>query len=170
MLVQALQAGTPLNFGYGEPVDLTRAKDWPADRRVPGEALRAALLKSEISPDPRGLTIYNAYITGRADLADLRLPYGLSFNSCAFQHVNDWQRLTVTSLQLRDCRMLHLNLEGADIDGPIDLDGLVAIEVTARGASIGGNLSVQGATLTNEGRIALTLSQAEIKGVSTSRL
>ena len=44
-LVQALEDGTMLDLAPGEGVDASQAADWPAPRRLPGEALRAALLK-----------------------------------------------------------------------------------------------------------------------------
>jgi hypothetical protein len=56
-LVQALKNGTPLDLARGEDLDLTQAADWPASRRMPGEALRAALLTPDVRPDPRSLKI-----------------------------------------------------------------------------------------------------------------
>jgi hypothetical protein len=99
-LLQALRDGTVLDLAPGEDVDVTQAARWPESRRLPGDALRAALLAPDIGPEPRGLRIRAAYITGPADLADLRLPHGLSFDSCAFEQPADWQRLTVANLHL----------------------------------------------------------------------
>ena len=77
-LMQALQDGTPLDLAPGEDVDVNQAAGWPVSHRLPGEALRDALLNSDLRADPRGLTIRAAYITGPTDLADLRLPHGLA--------------------------------------------------------------------------------------------
>jgi len=75
-LVQALKDGTPLDLAPLEDVDVSLARDWPAPRRLPGEALRAALLSSDLRPDPRGLKIRAAYITGITDhFATSRWPW-----------------------------------------------------------------------------------------------
>ena len=129
-----------------------------------GEALRDALLNSDLRADPRGLTIRAAYITGPTDLADLRLPHGLRFDSCAFEQPADWQRLTVANLRLADCTTPSLALNEAHIDGTLDLDGISTTTVTAEGAIIGGVLSLFGATLTNEDGVALGLDRIIVKG------
>jgi hypothetical protein len=61
-LVQALQDGTPLDLAPGEDADVSQAADWPDNRRLWGDALPAALLKSDLKPDPHGLKIRAAYI------------------------------------------------------------------------------------------------------------
>jgi hypothetical protein len=190
-LVSALENGAPLDLAPGEDVDPTQAAGWPGSRRLPGEALRAALLKPGVKPDPRGLRIRAAHITGLTDLADLEVQYGLHFDSCAFDQPADWRRLTVAYLSLTRCAMPALNLGEADISGDLSLrattfsnargvalgldrasikryallDSMtVTGEVWALGASIGSDLSLQGASLTNKGEKALVLEGAEIKG------
>ena len=163
-LVRALHDGAALDLAPGKPVDITKAAAWPVSRRLPGEALRAALLKPDVRPNPRGLKIRAACITGLADLADLRLPYGLSFDRCVFEQRADWQRLTVANLHLTDCMMPALTLDEVDIDGTLDLSGLVATSVMANGAIMGGDLKLTKATLTNEGDIALALDHAHVRG------
>jgi uncharacterized protein YjbI with pentapeptide repeats len=116
-----------------------------------------------VTPDPQGLKIRAAYITGRTDLADLRLPYGLSFNFCAFERAADWQRLTVTHLHLTHCQAPALILDEAKIDGMLNLVGLAATEVSADRAMIG-DLNLQWVALFNEGGVALHLDGANIKG------
>ena len=117
-LVRALQDGTVVDLAPGEKIHLTKAnltkvESWPKSRGLPGEALRDALLNSDIKPDPRGLKIRAAYITGITDLADLRLSLGLQFDSCVFEQPADWSRLTVASLRLTDCTMSGLTLDHA---------------------------------------------------------
>jgi hypothetical protein len=163
-LVQALEAGTVLDLAPGEDLDLTQAARWPESRQLPGDALRAALLTPGVLPGPRGLRIRAAYVSGLADLADLRLTYGLSFDSCAFEQPADWQRLTVAHLHLTHCLMPALSLDGVHIDGDLGLAGLTAPEVIANGANISGDLDLTNATLTNEGGIALALDRAQVKG------
>jgi hypothetical protein len=191
VLVQELEDGTPLDLAPGEDVDVSQAPGWPASRRLPGEALRAALLTSDVRPDPRGLRIRAAYITAITDLADLRVPYGLHFDSCAFEESADWSRMTVANLRLIRCMAPGLTLDEAHIAGGLNLEGTtltnkggVALSldraeikgsaflnpvtvtgvVRALGATIGGELNLEGATLTNKGGDALYLDGAEIKG------
>jgi hypothetical protein len=163
-LVQALHDGGVLDFASGEDVEVTQAAAWPVSRRLPGEALRAALLEPDVRPNPQGLKIRAAYITGLADLADLRLPHGLSFDFCAFEHPADWQGLTVANLHMTDCMIPALTLDEVHIDGTLDLAGLAATRVMANGAIIGADLKLTKATLTNEGDIALALDRAHVKG------
>ena len=189
-LVQHLTDGTPLDLAEGEDLDLIQAAGWPDSRRVPGEALRAALLNPDVRPDPRGLKIRAAYITGITDLADLRLSFGLHFDSCAFEQLADWSRLTVARLSLIDCAIPGLNLkeayigelelqgatltnegdvalglDGAEVKGDAFLNSLtVTGRVAAAAATIGGQLRLEEATLTNEGGVALGLDFAEVKG------
>jgi hypothetical protein len=163
-LVQAIKDGRELDFAPGEDVDSTQAANWPESRRLPGEALRAALLEPDVRPDPRGLLIRGAYITGLTDLADLRVPYGLDFESCAFELPARWPGLRVADLHLHSCATPTLTLNGANIDGMLQLDGLTANEVWAPGSTIGGRLHLGGATLTNGGGFALFLDGAYIKG------
>jgi hypothetical protein len=42
--VQTLQDGNMLDLAPGEDVDVGQAAGWPASRRLPGEALRGALV------------------------------------------------------------------------------------------------------------------------------
>ena len=140
-----------------------QAVDWPASRRLPGEALAAALLTPDVRPNHQGLKIRGAYITGLTDLADLKLSHGLSFDYCAFEQAVDWQRLTVANLHLTNCMMPALTLDEVNIDGTVDLASLAATEVNANGANIG-DLNLRNATLTNKGRTALSLDHAHVKG------
>jgi hypothetical protein len=160
-LLQALEDGRPLDLAPGEDVDVSH---WPESRRLPGEALRAALLQPDVRPDPRGLKIRRAYITGSADLAGLKLPHALSFDRCAFEQRALWSRLTVAHLHLTECTTRALVLNEAHIDGQLNLDGLRATTAAAVGITIGSDLSLRAATLTNNGESALLLDRADIKG------
>jgi hypothetical protein len=142
-LVKALEDGTVLDLAPGEDVDVSQAAEWPDPQRLPGGALRAALLEPDVKPDPRGLKIRGAYITGITDLADLRLAFGLHFDSCAFEESAEWPRLTVASLELIECTTSRLDLDGCHI---------------------GGDLILSRATFASPNEPALSLADAEIKG------
>jgi hypothetical protein len=189
--MRALQDGAQLDLSRGQDVDVSHATEWSAARRLPGEALRAALLKPDVRADPRGLTIRGAYITGLTDLADLRLAFGLHFESCDFEQPADWSRLMVASLRLTDCTMSGLTLDHAHINEVLDLQGVILTnkggtaldldsaeikggallkrsaatgEVRAVGVTIGGQFDLRGTKLNNGGGVALALDGADIKG------
>lgn len=132
---------------------------------MPGEALRAALLQPDLKPHPRGLSISAAYITGEVDLSEFRIPYSLRFPDCAFEQPLNWNRLTISGmLGLAGCVTLSVNLGEAEIKGSALLRALRATgEVRAIDATIGGQLNLEGAILTNEGGYVLWLGGAEIK-------
>jgi hypothetical protein len=188
-LVKALDDGTGVDLAPGEAVDVSQAPGWPDPRRLPGEALRAALLEPDVKPDPRGLMIRGAYITGTTDLADLTLTFGLEFDSCAFEQLASWQRLTVASLRVIRCTMsglilqeAHMNelalrrstlinlggralsLDGGYVRGRVDLTGVTMIgELGATCATIAGQFDLGDATITNEGGVALLLDGADVR-------
>ena len=164
-IVQAITTGTTLDLAPGEFFFATRGDRWPAHRQLPGQALRAALLKPDLKPDPRGLSIRAALITGEADLAEVRIPYSLRFLDCAFEQPVNWRRLTISGiLSLAGCVTLSVNLDQAEIKGGAFLDHLDATgEVSALAATIGGPLDLQNAILTNAGGLALGLDGAEIR-------
>jgi hypothetical protein len=137
----SLKDGTVLDLAPGEKVDVSQAASWPESRRLPGEALREALLRSDIEPDPRGMKIRAAYIRGIIDLADFRFSFSLDFDSCIFEQLADWSRLTIAGLRLANCTTSGLTLNDAHI---------------------GGLLFLSGATLANEGGDALSLASAQL--------
>jgi hypothetical protein len=139
---------------------VSQAAGWPVRRWPPGTALRAALLNPDVRPDPRGLKIRGAYITGITDLADLRLSFGVPFDSCAFEESADWSRLRVARLGLTP----YLRSPSGMPTSTEPSSGLSASQVAAVGATIGGQLVLRGATLTNEGGVALNLARAGING------
>jgi hypothetical protein len=167
-IVEAIKTGTGLDLTPGEAVDPQQADSWPPSRQLPGEALRAALLQPDVTPDPRGLRIRAAHVTAEADLADLRIGHSLKFEYCAFEQPLDWSRITTSgSLGLYGCAMSSLTLDNAEIKGSVFLGNLTATgEVRAVAATIGGQLDLEDANLTNEGGVALNLDSAEIKGAA----
>ena len=82
-IVQAIETGAELDLARGETVDPQHAESWPASRQLPGEALRAALIQPDVSPDPRGLKIRAAHITGEVELAELHIVHSLQFECCS---------------------------------------------------------------------------------------
>jgi hypothetical protein len=165
-IVQAIQTGTMLDLAPGETADPQQAENWPTSRRLPGEALRAALLWSDVTPDPRGLHIRAAQITGEVDFTGLHVGHSLQFEYCALEQPLDWSRITISGiLGLYQCVTPSLTLDNAEIKGGAFLGNMTATgEVRAIGATIGGELNLSDANLTNQGGTALNLDGTEIKG------
>jgi hypothetical protein len=165
-IVEAIKTGTELDLAPDETVDAQQADNWPASRQLPGGALRAALLQPDIKPDPRGLRIRAACIIGDVDLAEFRIPYSLRFTDCAFEQPLRWTSLTISGvLGLAGCLTLSVDLDDAEIKSDAFLQGLRATGVVRGiGATIGGVLDLNDATLTNDGGHALILDTAVIKG------
>jgi hypothetical protein len=164
-IVQAIEKGEELDLAPGETIDPQQADNWPTSRHLPGEALREAFLQPGIEPDPRGLSIRAAYVTGETDLVGFHIPHGLSFQDCAFEQPLVWARLIISGVfSLSGCVTLSVNLDRAEIKGSALLDGLTATGgVQALSAIIEGELDLQGATLIGQGGDALNLSGAKIK-------
>jgi hypothetical protein len=164
-IVQAIEKGEELDLAPGETIDPQQADKWPTSRRLPGEALREALLQSGIEPDPRGLSIRAAYVTGETELFGFHIPHSLWFEDCAFEEPLMWTGLIISGFfGLSGCVTLSVNLDRAEINGPVHLDGLTATGgVQALGAIIEGELFLQDATLIGRGGDALNLSRAKIK-------
>jgi len=167
-LQQAARTGGPLDVAVGVPdsdLDPAQGGGWPAARRIPAELVRSVLLDPALRPDPRGLALRGAALTGVLDLQAAELPCQLGLQLCHLAQPPNLERAIVPALGLQQCHLAGLWLDGARIDGNVFLDGLTATgEVRAPGAHIGLQLGLQGATLTNPGGDALSLDGARIDG------
>jgi hypothetical protein len=163
-IVRAIEAG--------EPLDLTsyvvQAPGQPSRSNVlPGGALREALLRRDVKPDPRGLRIRATRIIGKAELADIDVDHSLWFEGCAFEEPLDWRRMTVSGiLSLSGCKISSITVDRAEINGGAFFRGLTATDgFRAIDAKINGPLILNDADLrSKKGGIALNLEGAEING------
>jgi hypothetical protein len=138
---------------------------WPRERQVPAELLRTILLEPDLRPDPRGLRLRGAVITGILDLDHAVLPCPLMFIRSHFTQPPTLRYTTLPGLSLANCDLPGLDLDGARVDGAALLGGLTATGgVRALRAQITGQLGLQEATLTNEGGTALSLDGARVDG------
>jgi hypothetical protein len=143
----------------------TESSTWPPSRHVPAEMLRAVLVDSSLAPDPRGLRLRGARITGTLDLAHVEVPCPLVIFSSHFTARATFEYATVPALSLERCHIAGLKLAGVRIHGDAVLNGLtVTGEIYAVGAHISGAFRLIQAVLTNEGKRALSLDGARIEG------
>ncbi|MFT4218280.1 MAG: hypothetical protein QM619_14000 [Micropruina sp.] len=163
-LVTAACTGKLLDLADGEDADPANADQWPDDRRVPADAIRTALLTPDLKPDPRGLRLWGADVTGALDLDYATLPCQLTLTHCRFNEPILMQGASLQALTLSGSHVRSLDLDGAHITGSVFLDqGFNATgQVRANGAHIEGLLGMRGATLTNPNGDALSLDGAHI--------
>ncbi|KAA9393015.1 hypothetical protein FCK90_14395 [Kocuria coralli] len=164
-LREALSTGSLVDLANGQEVDLDDEGHWPADRRVPAEALRTVLLDHDLPADPHGLRIRGAMIDGMLDLQYSNIPYRLTLQDCFLPEGLLAEGSHLRWPDLSRTRLSSLNLDDGMIDGTLNLDK-TAIEggVRAIGATITGQLELNGATLSNPDGYALILDGATING------
>ncbi len=133
--------------GYDEETDPEQAV--AVGLAGPPAAVLLLLQRRTIQPRTVGLRLAGADIRGRLDLDDLQPPCRLRLGLCRL----------ADGLTLDNARIPGLSLEGWRLNGHED-----SYAVSAVGATITGQLSLSGATLTNEGGMALTLETASIGG------
>ena len=165
-LVAAIRAGESLDLTGSGSTDPSDADEWAETRTVPAEAIRAALLTRDLNPDPHGLRLSGANILGQLDLEYATVACRLDFARCRFTTALLMEGLNCPRLTLTGSHTPALDLDGAQITGTVFLDEGFTAEggVRALGATIGGQLSLSGAKLTNPNGMALALDGAQITG------
>ncbi|MBP1054453.1 hypothetical protein J6397_30375 [Rhodococcus qingshengii] len=170
-LREAARTGDPLDLAAdlaSESPDRNPAhgQAWGTERQIPAAALRAVLIDHALAVDPHGLRINGAWITGPVDLAHLLFEHPLHLRGCGFERGIDLSSSSLTELNLAGSHIISLNLEQAAITGNlIACDGFTTQgEVRALCASVGGQIDLTGATLSNPGGVALGLDGATVAG------
>ena len=167
---RAARTGLPWHLAgkasKADTIDPAQASTWSSARRVPAALIRHVVLAPDLKPDPRGLTLTGAVITGTLDLEYATCPCPLNLEYCSFEKAPRLEQATLPKLSLRRSHLPGLDLDGAHIDGNIFLTQLkVTGAVTALGAHISGSFYLgDNAVLTNEGGHALNLNGARIGG------
>ncbi|MFT4217711.1 MAG: hypothetical protein QM619_11090 [Micropruina sp.] len=164
-LRRAIRKGEAIDLLAGDNSDPIASQ--PAPRRsIPGTAIRKALLHPQLRPDPRGLAIRGAIITGQLDLRHAVVSCQLQLQDCVFEQdvlLNDSRLI---SLSLRGGHLPTLRLDRARISGALTLgDQFTAKEVTAMHCDVDGHVDLSGARLGRDGKDpALRLHNARISG------
>lgn len=165
-LTNAARTGRPLDLA-GARADLSDADHWGSERKVPAEAIRATLLNPGLDPDPYGLTVRGADVTGVLELGFSRLPCRLALQHCRFVEPVIMQQIVVPALSFSGSRLNGLDLDNAQIDGDVHLDDGFTADGTVRAlrAQIGGQLNLSRGTVRSlGGAAALALDGAVIAG------
>jgi hypothetical protein len=170
------------HVGRGEWLDLASGDEAPdeASMRSWGESrtCRASVIRDILrgrlgaDPDPHGLRLRGARISGRLDLENLATGVNLELSDCLLED----------GILARDARMARITLNGCQIEHPaeppLDVERLTCsvlslegARIVARsdagainlvGARIGGNLNCAGAKLRNGSGTALLADQLQV--------
>jgi hypothetical protein len=167
-LVEHVRRGERLDLAaHGEAVDEAAMRWWDESRTCRANVIRDILRgRCAADPDPHGLRLRGARITGRLDLDNLTTDVNLELRDCLLEEGILARDAHLASVTLKGCQMEHpaesplngdrltcsvLDLSGARIIGHADTGA-----VTLLGAHIGGSLDCTGANLHNNDGPALS--------------
>jgi hypothetical protein len=173
-LVEHVCLGERLDLAASnEAVDEAAMRSWGESRTCRATVIRD-ILRGHLAadPDPHGLLLRGARITGRLDLANLTTDVNLELKDCLLEEGILARDAHLAGLSLTGCRLEHpaepplaadrltcsvLDLSEAKITGHISA-GTVRLRggaVRLTGARIGGSLECDGASLHNDSGPAL---------------
>jgi hypothetical protein len=118
--MQAARSGELHDFAPGvadTDLDPGRADAWPRERWLPAELLRKILLDPELTPDPRGLRLRAALVTGSLDLDHVTLPCSLALVRSHVANAATLRFAALPQLVLQDSHVAGLDLDGVQIGG-----------------------------------------------------
>jgi hypothetical protein len=160
----AIEAGTLVELPLGAPAadDPAKGANWGEDRQVRAQLL-VELLTGRTSPNdarPRALKLASARITGTLDLEAAILACPLILQGCSFDEAVNLNEAQAPTVSLPGCHLPGLNAKQLETRGSLELDrGFTTYsQVNLRGARIGGDLVLDGATLNNPDGVALDAS------------
>lgn len=167
-LIRHAHSGTPLDLAPDVPDEglaRERTDTWLHERTIPANAIRRALLSKQLSPDPRGLTIRAARITGTLDIDYAVIPCRLAILASLIEGQFSAEHAQFKALNLTGCHTRGVNIASAHFNGDCNLSDIRSVGgVNATSASIGGHLALTDAELINPGGDVLTLDNARIDG------
>ena len=123
LLVANVCSGEPLDLIpdvlAGETIDEDTMRSWGPSQTCSATVIRD-ILRGELAadPDPRGLQLRGAKITGRLDLENLSTKVSFELTDCLLEQGVIAREARMTSVSLRGCRLEH------PIDPPLDAAGL----------------------------------------------
>jgi hypothetical protein len=163
-LVDAAASGDVLECSQ-LPIEQLSATDDP-EHTIRAELLRELLLKRcNKPPDPRGVRLRGARITGTLDLTQVEAAVGLQLWGCNFDHRLLLKGAHLPWLSLTDSCVPALAADRLQVDGGLFLDGgFRAIGVRLLGGRITGQLVLSGAVLINEAGPALVGDGLQVDG------
>jgi adhesin HecA-like repeat protein len=167
-LVDAAASGDVLKCSQLSIEQLSVTDD--PDHVIRAELLRKLLLKRcDKLPDPRGVRLRGARITGTLDLTGVEAAAGIELRGCSFDHPVLLENAHLPWLTLTGSCVPALSGDGLQVDRSLLLDeGFRATghgedgAVRLLGAHIGGQLSLRSAELTNDAGPALSGDRLQV--------
>lgn len=153
----AIRAGTLVELSLDAlpaAQDPAKGANWGKDHQVRAQLL-VELLTGSTGPKggrPRALKLANARITGTLDLEAATLICPLTLQGCFFEEAVNLNEAQAPAVRLPGCQLPSLNAVQLETRGSLRLDrGFIAAGgVDLRGARIGGDLVIAGATIEGE--------------------
>ena len=166
-LVEHVSRGERLDLADDEAVDAAAMRSWGESRTCRATVIRDILRgRLAADPDPHGLRLRGARISGRLDLENLTTEVSLELRDCLLEEGVLARDARLASVSLAGCQLEHpdeppLYAEGLTC-GVLDLSRARVIghadagAVRLLGANIGGSLYFTGSALRNESGPALS--------------
>jgi len=161
-LIDHVQRGKRLDLiAEGETVDEASMRSWGDARTISATVIRDILRgRLAADPDPHGLRLGGARISGRLDLENLTTDINLELNACLLEEGVIARGARLAFLGLASCRIEHpteppldaerLTCSRLALDGSRITGQAAAGSVSLLGAHISGVLSCDGAQLRND--------------------
>jgi len=176
-LVEHVCRGEWLDLAKGQVIDEAAMRSWGEHRTCRATVIRD-ILRGRLAPDPDpyGLRLRGARISGRLDLENLSTKVNFELTDCLLEEGVIAREARMASVRLRGCRIKHpakppldaaglvcnlLDLSGATIIGHDEAEDGGAVRLL--GARIDGHLDCTGASLSNDKGPALTADGLEVR-------
>jgi hypothetical protein len=162
-----------LTLSKGEVLDEAAMRSWGASRTCPAAVIRDILRGRLVAdPDPHGLRLRGARITGRLDLEDLTTDVNLELRDCFLEEGVLARGACLAAVALTRCHLEHpadppldavrLTCSALDLTGARITGHATAGAVNLRGAHIDGSLDCDGASLCNDSGPALNADGLQV--------
>ena len=172
-LVDHVRRGKWLDLAGDEAVDEASMRSWGESRTCRAWVIRDILRGRLVAdPDPHGLRLRGARISGRLDLENLNTDVSLELNDCFLEEGVLAKDAHLTRLGLAGCQIEHATEPPFDAErltcGVLALNGARIISHTKHGAvrlsgaHIGGQLDCAGAELRNDSGPALAADGLQV--------
>ena len=147
-LGRAVEAGelVDLRAGDAEVDDPASGAEWGRERTVGSDLLYELLTKRE--PMPRAVVLRGARISGGLNLEAATLACPLILEDCFFGGPVNLREARAEVVRLTGCRLPCLAADQLETRGDLDLTDSIAAIISLRGAHVGGDFRLNGATLT----------------------
>jgi hypothetical protein len=134
------------------------------DDELAAELLYSILADEDSTPKPRSLKIRRAHVAGTLDLEAVTLRCPMRMEDCRFDEPITLEEAIAPAIRLIDCELVRLEAPQLETRGDLDLTrSTVSSGVSLRGAHIGGQLVLRGASLAADDAPALDAAGVRVE-------